>query len=76
MKKVTMIPANTVTRSSDTKLCVAAYCRVSTDSDKQMESLDAQKDHYETLIEANPQWVFKGLYFDAYTPYGLIPINV
>ncbi|MEA4940791.1 MAG: recombinase family protein [Christensenella sp.] len=64
MKKVTMIPANTVTRSSDTKLCVAAYCRVSTDSDKQMESLDAQKDHYETLIEANPQWVFKGLYFD------------
>ena len=32
------------------KLKVAAYCRVSTDSDEQMESLEAQKRHYQTYI--------------------------
>ena len=47
-----------------TKLRVAAYCRVSTDSDEQLESLETQKSHYEQIISANPVWTFAGIYFD------------
>ncbi|NLM78388.1 MAG: recombinase family protein, partial [Ruminococcaceae bacterium] len=47
-----------------TKLHVAAYCRVSTDSKEQLDSLEAQKTHYEQTINANPLWTFAGLYFD------------
>ena len=46
------------------KLKVAAYCRVSTDSDEQMESLEAQKKHYQTYIKSNPAWQYAGLYYD------------
>lgn len=46
------------------KLKVAAYCRVSTDSDDQMESLKAQKKHYETFIKSNPEWQFAGVFYD------------
>ena len=46
------------------KLRVAAYCRVSTDSDAQIESLEAQKEHYESYINAHNDWEFAGLYFD------------
>jgi len=45
-------------------LRVAAYCRVSTDSDAQLESLDAQKRHYEQLIRSNPAWICAGIYVD------------
>lgn len=47
-----------------TRLRVAAYCRVSTDSSDQLESLEAQKMHYEQTINANPLWTFAGIYFD------------
>lgn len=43
---------------------VAAYCRVSTGSDAQINSLNAQKEHYEKLIRSNPEWEFAGLFFD------------
>ena len=46
------------------KLKVAAYCRVSTDSDEQLESLEAQKKHYQTYIKSNPAWQYVGLYYD------------
>ena len=35
---------------------VAAYCRVSTDSEEQLESLESQKPHYEKYISTNPEW--------------------
>lgn len=41
-----------------------AYCRVSTGSDAQLESLDAQKTHYENYINGREDWDFAGLYFD------------
>lgn len=47
------------------KLRVAAYCRVSTAKDEQLESLDAQKEHYENYIKGNLEWEFAGLYYDA-----------
>lgn len=45
MKKVTKIKGNSHQQLSKKKLRVAAYCRVSTDSDAQLESLEAQKSH-------------------------------
>ena len=49
MKKVTKIDKIQPSLASKKKLHVAAYCRVSTDSDAQLESLDAQKEHYKKL---------------------------
>lgn len=43
---------------------VAAYCRVSTDSDEQLESLDAQKEHYMQVISSHEDWEFSGLFYD------------
>ena len=51
MANVTFIPAkhkigNNVSGDEVPKLRVAAYCRVSTDSDEQETSYDAQVSHY------------------------------
>ncbi len=64
MKKVTKIAQNTADFTERPKLRVAAYCRVSTDSDEQLESLQTQLKHYESYINANPDWEFAGLYYD------------
>jgi site-specific DNA recombinase len=62
LKKVTKIEE---TRAKPKKkLRTAAYCRVSTDMDAQLESLETQKQHYESYIAARPDLVFAGLYFD------------
>ncbi|MFI3326748.1 MAG: recombinase family protein [Clostridia bacterium] len=44
---------------------VGAYCRVSTDSDEQMNSYDAQVIHYKNMIETNSDWVLVDIYADA-----------
>lgn len=64
MKKITKIDELIKTQSSNIKLRVAAYARVSTDSDEQMVSLKAQREHYENYIKSNPEWEFAGLYYD------------
>lgn len=64
MKRITKIEENGCNLISNKKQKVAAYCRVSTASDEQLVSLEAQKDHYETYIKSNPDWEFAGLYFD------------
>lgn len=46
------------------KLRVAAYCRVSTENADQKESLEAQKEHYETWIKRHSDWEFAGVYYD------------
>ena len=43
MKKVTKIDKIQPSQATKKKLRVAAYCRVSTDSDAQLESLETQK---------------------------------
>ncbi|MDU0940102.1 MAG: recombinase family protein [Clostridiales bacterium] len=63
MKKITKIGADTNT-GTKTKIRVAAYCRVSTDSDEQLISLDAQKAHYESYIRLNDEWEYAGLCYD------------
>ena len=37
-------------------LRVAAYCRVSTDSEEQLNSYEAQKTYYTQKIQDNPDW--------------------
>lgn len=46
------------------KLRVAAYCRVSTDSDEQQNSFETQKAHYEAWIKIHDDWEFAGLFYD------------
>ena len=55
MKKITKIGVNE-TLIQKKKLKVAAYCRVSTASDEQLISLEAQKAHYENYIRSNDEW--------------------
>ena len=43
---------------------VAAYARVSTASDEQMGSIEAQRDYYSKYIAGNTQWDFVGIYAD------------
>lgn len=64
MKKVTKIDKIQPSSAAKKKLHVAAYCRVSTDSDAQLESLETQKTHYENYINSRDDWEFAGLYFD------------
>ena len=62
MKRITKIEENRLLNTK--KLRVAAYCRVSTASDEQLISLEAQKAHYENYIKSNEEWEFAGLYYD------------
>lgn len=43
---------------------VAAYARVSTDSDEQLSSYGAQVDFYTQYIQGNPEWEFVNVYTD------------
>lgn len=67
--KVTVIPARPrmgIGRKNDErqKIRVAAYCRVSTDSDEQATSYEAQIEHYTAFIKKNPDWEFAGIFAD------------
>jgi DNA invertase Pin-like site-specific DNA recombinase len=46
------------------KLKVAAYARVSKDSDEMAHSLSAQISYYSELIQKNPKWEYAGVYAD------------
>ncbi len=70
MRAVRVIPA---TRDLSTgqqtnhftpKRRVAGYARVSTDSDDQYASYEAQVDYYTSMIKANAEWEFVGIYTD------------
>ena len=43
---------------------VAAYCRVSTDSEEQLTSYTTQKKVYTEMIAARPDWELAGIYAD------------
>lgn len=64
MKRITKIEANRPDPFASSKLRVAAYCRVSTDSKEQAESLKAQTTYYEQHIKTNPEWKYAGIYYD------------
>jgi len=49
------------------RLRVTAYCRVSTDSDDQKNSLENQEKYFKEEIEKNPDWDYIPLYADEGT---------
>lgn len=53
-----------VNQEQTRKLRVAAYARVSSDSDDQLHSFAAQTAHYTELIHQNPDWEFVDVYAD------------
>ena len=66
-KKVTFIPADPKFEKKDIRsqrLRVAPYCRVSTDSDEQLTSYEAQIEYYTAKIAGNPEWTMVRLYAD------------
>ena len=70
MANVKIIPADphrtkSKARIEETpKLRVAAYCRVSTDTDEQATSYETQVEHYTEYISNNPKWTLAGIYAD------------
>lgn len=66
-RRVRVIPATRTTgtaQAAGEKKRVAAYCRVSTDSEEQLNSYEAQKGYYLQKIEETPDWEMAGLYAD------------
>ncbi len=64
MKTITKIEANR-SAAIHRKCRVAAYCRVSTEHDDQMESLGTQKEHYAEWIKLHTEWESAGIFYDA-----------
>lgn len=69
MKKVEIIKANRSLSDRNKNnmrsiLRVAAYCRVSTDSDDQLNSYNSQVSYYTDLIRKNNEWEFVDIYAD------------
>lgn len=66
-KVVTKIAANPLLQKKNDefkRLRVAAYCRVSTDMEDQVESYKAQIAYYTDVISKNPRWELAGIYAD------------
>ena len=67
-RQVRIIPAtknvNAPLKGAQKHQRVAAYCRVSTDSEEQITSYEAQKAYYTQKIEENPDWELAGIFAD------------
>lgn len=69
MATVTFIPArpranNGTSTEKVQKIRVAAYCRVSTETEEQATSYETQVEHYTEYIKKNPLWECAGIYTD------------
>ncbi len=63
--RVVIIPAKSQEEIKQSKrLRVAAYCRVSTDEDEQINSYKAQIEYYTEKINKNPEWQMAGIFAD------------
>ena len=68
-KNITVIPArkrvgSTAAKEKVKKLRVAAYCRVSTETEEQNSSYEVQVAHYTEFIKKNVEWEFAGIFAD------------
>ena len=67
VRTITKIEANPILSSRKDeyrRLRVAAYCRVSTDEEDQLNSLETQMQYYTSKIAENPNWTMVGIYAD------------
>ena len=76
MAKVTIIPSTIdpitqLPKNSKEKLKVAAYARVSTNTEEQNSSYEAQVSYYQNYIEGKPEW----FYVDVYADEGISGMN-
>ncbi len=55
---------NQTSLRTQTKLRVAAYCRVSTDREDQINSFESQQRFFRQYIQQNPDWIFHEIYAD------------
>lgn len=63
--RIVVIPAKPHEEIKQTKrLRVAAYCRVSTDDEEQINSYKAQIEYYTEKINKNPEWQMAGIFAD------------
>lgn len=63
MRKITKIePAAPLIRP---RKRVAAYARISMESERLVHSLSAQVSYYSKLIQSNPEWEYAGVYADS-----------
>ena len=60
----TITPLTHLSKVAVQKRRVAGYARVSTDSDEQFTSYEAQVDYYTQYIKRNPEWEFVKVYTD------------
>ena len=77
-KNITIIPATKMMhtglpRNAAVKKRVAGYARVSTDSEEQQTSYEAQVDYYTKYIQSKPEWTFVKVYTDEDRSYGQKP---
>lgn len=68
-KNITVIPArkrvgSTAAKEKVKKLRVAAFCRVSTETEEQNSSYEVQVAHYTEFIKKNAEWEFAGIFAD------------
>jgi predicted site-specific integrase-resolvase len=67
-RTVTLIPPDMkfykAQHSKPKKQRTAAYCRVSTDDEEQLNSYNAQLSFYTDLINSNPEWTMCGVFAD------------
>lgn len=70
-KRITVIPANMkrakggrIEPAEEKKIRVAAYCRVSTDQEEQLNSFENQVEYYTEYINKQPGYVLAGIYAD------------
>ena len=63
MRKISRIEPKLPSLPSRKK--VAAYARVSRDTERLMHSVSAQVSHYSILIQKNPEWEYAGVYADC-----------
>lgn len=69
-RSITVIPASQPyrvggrTQQKTRNLRVAAYCRVSTDQEEQLNSFENQVEYYTKYIQDNPLYQMAGIYAD------------
>ena len=68
-RNIVVIPArkrvgSTAAKEKIKKLRVAAYCRVSTETEEQNSSYEVQVAHYTEFIKKNTEWEFAGIFAD------------
>lgn len=60
-------------KNAHKQLRVAAYCRVSTKQEEQLNSYEVQRNYYTEKINSEPKWTLVDIYADEAVIIGLKP---